>query len=278
MLNYIKKLVPQSVKDGVKGAFGELYYLEYHLTDHCNLNCKGCGHFCNLSDPSFADLGRYTSDIRRLAQVFSNIRTVRLLGGEPLLHSNPIGFIEETHASFPRTSIWFVTNGILLTKASAQFWETCRNANVVIHITGYPPFEKLVPRWQALCRKEGLTVCIDERREFFAHMNFDGDSDKTEAFRFCRATTNCPYLRNGRIYLCAMTAHIELFNKKYNTQIIGDAGIDLFDPNVSARKIMKYLNTPIDTCRWCATQLRYFPWSTHKKNELVQQSDWNAMG
>lgn len=41
-----------------------LLYFEYHLTDQCNLNCKGCGHFCNLVDKDhFADLENYKKDL-----------------------------------------------------------------------------------------------------------------------------------------------------------------------------------------------------------------------
>lgn len=50
-------------KDKVKktiGAKPSLDYVEFHLADHCNLNCRGCGHFSPIADETF--LARLTTD------------------------------------------------------------------------------------------------------------------------------------------------------------------------------------------------------------------------
>jgi hypothetical protein len=280
MLTHIKGAMPEALRQRlsrIKSLYlGELHYLEYNLTDHCNLNCKGCSHFCSVSSPSFADLDRYASDLNRLSQIISNIQIIRLMGGEPLLHDNPVGFIEVTRACFPKSNICFVTNGILLPKASRKFWEVCRRENVEINISAYPPFWKLVPSWKALCQREGVRLTVTKTSDFRAHMNAAGDSEKTAAFSACRAVFNCPNLRNGRLYVCFMSSHIEHFNRRYNTKIEGDTGIDLYDPDISVGKILEYLDTPAGACRWCATEFRTFPWSAYKKNEPILQSDWDA--
>ena len=61
-------------------------YLEVHLCDHCNLKCKLCSHYCNLVQSEiFTDLKQYKKDINELAKKL-NIKTIRLMGGEPLLN------------------------------------------------------------------------------------------------------------------------------------------------------------------------------------------------
>ena len=90
VLRRLKRYVPRSVARMMKRLLGlfrkpELSYLELHLTDHCNLNCKGCGHFSPLASPHYADFQQYEEDLRRLRQLFRNIRRIRLMGGEPLL-------------------------------------------------------------------------------------------------------------------------------------------------------------------------------------------------
>lgn len=76
-----------------------LRYLETHLCDHCNLNCKSCTHFCPLvTEPTFTDLEQYTKDIRTLSKKLA-IRTIRLMGGEPLLHPQVNDFIRVTRSS-----------------------------------------------------------------------------------------------------------------------------------------------------------------------------------
>lgn len=104
----------------------ELPYLEFHLTDHCNLNCKGCAHYSPMASDHYADLYQLEKDLQRLAQLFRNIRLIRLMGGEPLLHPDVDRFIRTTRSAFPKSRIGIVTNGILLPQASQAFWDACR--------------------------------------------------------------------------------------------------------------------------------------------------------
>src|SRR5512139_246408 len=53
-----------------------LAYLELHVTDHCNMNCSGCGHFSNVAPDWYADLASHDRDMRRLSQLFSNVVTL----------------------------------------------------------------------------------------------------------------------------------------------------------------------------------------------------------
>lgn len=60
----------------------ELEYIEYHISWHCNLKCKGCGHLSNLCDEElFGDLEKYIKDLSRLHQLVDNISVIRLMGG-----------------------------------------------------------------------------------------------------------------------------------------------------------------------------------------------------
>lgn len=51
-----------------------LVHLETHVCDHCNLNCKACNNFSPfVKEPSYADIGQFESDLKRLAELFSGI-------------------------------------------------------------------------------------------------------------------------------------------------------------------------------------------------------------
>ena len=61
--------------------------LELHVTDHCNLNCKGCSHYAPIADGfyiSLEELEEYYNIIKSRGLIFFS--TLRLMGGEPLLH------------------------------------------------------------------------------------------------------------------------------------------------------------------------------------------------
>lgn len=71
-----------------------LIHLDVHVTDHCNLNCKGCTHFAPLVEQEvFKDPDQVGKDLRELAKKFV-IKKIHLLGGEPLLHPRVNEFVK----------------------------------------------------------------------------------------------------------------------------------------------------------------------------------------
>ncbi len=272
----VKSWVPARVKASSRRSLdllrSELSYLELHLTDHCNLNCRGCSHYCPVAVPSYADPESYKVDLLRLAQLFHSIRDIRLMGGEPLLHPNPESFIRLTRATFPLSAVTFVTNGTLLPDAPASFWKVCRDTDTSIEVTLYPPFRKLVSVWRALSETQAVRLHITDVRTFDAQHNLKGDSDKSRTFRLCRSRYFCPFLQHGRIHTCAVSALTDRFNASFGTQIAADPGIDIHSPDVSGRTILRYLSRPIETCRWCAEDPVAFRWSTSNR----AADEWDA--
>jgi len=278
----VKRLIPVRVRATVRKSLdflqNDLPYLEFHLADHCNLNCKGCSHYCPVALPSYADLADYKADMQRLAHLLHSIREIRIMGGEPLLHPDPASFIRITRATFPRSNLGFATNGILLPEAPANFWEACRDTGTTIELTLYPPFRKLVSTWRALSGARGVGLHVTEVRTFLAHHNLEGNSDKNKAFRLCRSRYFCPFLQGGRIYTCAVSALTHCFNASFGTQIATDPGIDVHSRDVSGRTILKHLKQPVETCRWCAENPVAFPWSVSNRlaDEWDAAAQWKA--
>jgi ABC-2 type transport system ATP-binding protein len=79
-----------------------------------------------VTEPTFTDLEQYTKDIRTLSKKLA-IRTIRLMGGEPLLHPRVNDFMRVTREAYPHSKIFIVTNGLLLLKMLNDFWETLRH-------------------------------------------------------------------------------------------------------------------------------------------------------
>ena len=45
-------------------------YIETHLVDHCNLNCKGCSHFSPLvGKPFYKDYNEFKKEIEQLSKI-----------------------------------------------------------------------------------------------------------------------------------------------------------------------------------------------------------------
>ena len=73
-----------------------LFHLEFEVTHHCNLNCRGCNHFAPLSEKKFGDLEQFVKDLERIHQMVDQIGHIQLPGGEPLLNPELYRFIEES--------------------------------------------------------------------------------------------------------------------------------------------------------------------------------------
>lgn len=250
----------------------ELPYLELHLTDHCNLNCKGCGHFSPIAPKKFADLQQHEKDMKRLRQLFRNIHTIRIMGGEPLLHPQVESFIVASRRAFPKAVIKVVTNGILLPSASEEFWNACRDTHTSIDLTVYPPIRKNLPDYLALCEAKGITIVPREVETFFAHHNLKGDSDKVKAFDICRSVFFCPFLQEGRLYTCALPALVHYFNERFGQTIAADEGINIHSGSITGGEILRQLQKPIETCKWCSYDFVDSKWDVSKR----VPEDWDA--
>jgi hypothetical protein len=235
-------------------------YVEYHLVEHCNLSCKGCGHFSPLAAPAFADPHSFRRDMTQLSKLFVNVDMIRLLGGEPLLHPTPEAFVEIAREIFPATSLWIVTNGTRLKAMPARFWDACRKANVKLQLSLYPPMEKSLGAMQELCSSNAVPLDILRVSTFFLGANIRGDSDPQAAMKYCRSMFYCPFLKDSRLYVCPIPANVHYFNKKFGTSVAEAAGIDIFDRAIDGRKILELLDTPVETCRFCSCDWTRIPW------------------
>ena len=62
-----------------------LTQFQVHLTDVCNVKCKGCGHYCNIiEEANMLEPGKYKNDLINMKKKFCGVEKIYLLGGEPL--------------------------------------------------------------------------------------------------------------------------------------------------------------------------------------------------
>jgi hypothetical protein len=245
-----------------------LPYLETHLTDHCNLNCKGCSHFSPIADEWFADATQHKNDMTQLSRLFSNIETIRLMGGEPLLRPNIEPFLFLTRASFPEANIRIVTNGILLGSMSESFWYACKTNNIRIEVTLYPPMVNRLEELTAISKVKKVEIWLHKKASFTKFINLAGDSDIKEGFQKCRRLMACPILKQGKIYYCFLLAGVGTFNKHFQTELPNCGFIDIYTPNLTGDEVIRLLEVPSQICAYCTggwTLLPTQPWAQSER-------------
>lgn len=288
---FLKKVTPNFVIQKMPGKFINYFrnklidqhdhtipqkrlQFEVHLTEHCNLNCKGCDNFSSIAAEEYTNPKVYSRDCARLSELFQqDAERILLLGGEPLLHPQIISFLEITRANFPHSPIHVVTNGILLLKMQSSFWEACKKNNIVISITKYPikiDFKKILETakiYDVIVQYFGSS---DETEKSLWKIPLDlgGSQDAESNFVLCHRANNCIFLRDGRLFTCSFASNLRHFNQYFekNIPITPENSIDIFT-DVNACKILEFLSKPIPLCKYCKLKKMEYgiKWGVSKK-------------
>ncbi|MDR1159509.1 MAG: radical SAM protein, partial [Syntrophomonadaceae bacterium] len=232
------------------------FQFEVHITEHCNLNCKGCGHFSSLADEEFLDPASFEKDCACISKLSNKLSLIRLLGGEPMLHPKLISFFEIARKYFKTTVIELLTNGTLLWKQPDEFWIACHKYNIYIEISDFP-VNIHVAEIQA--KRKKYKVCVGytlskETGMWKSPLDLDGGQDAEANFAVCGAAKMgcCVALRDGKIYICPAAAHIQFFNKYFgkDLRVTEKDYIDIYKAK-NKQEILDFLHKPIPFCRYC---------------------------
>ena len=242
-------------------------YVETHVVDHCNLNCKGCSHFCPITEKNFISYKKFKKDLKQLSKKFK-IEKFFLMGGEPLLHPEINKFIDISREYLKDTEICLLTNATLLTKKDDTFWYTLKKNNVKLGITKYPINLKNFENLLNYIHQKGVEIgALHNGSNFAFRLSTNADS---KDFPLC-PTKHCVNLRHKKLYICPIGCYIDNFNKYFKTNYPQEKGIDIY--RNSPQKILKYLQGPSPTCNICLAKEQDWEWqswsSSNKKLE-----DW----
>lgn len=284
-IRYAKRVEErQAVKQEILTACSKLLprnsiqHLDYHLTTHCNLNCKGCSVFSPIAKEWFANPEEFKKEIEALRKALDGASPVNihLLGGEPLLHPQIESFASIARDVFPEARIDFTTNGLLVRQMPESFWETLRQTRVAIKYTRYPiglDYDDLVRYIQ----NKGVEVfSAGGEIAFFRRipMNPKGTFNMFHSYIQC-PYTDCAQLRNGKLFRCPASAFHDILNEKLESVAASEKGkfklspmdyIDLYK-NPTHENIESFLSSAIPFCSYCDTARMNsrVPWSQSEK-------------
>ena len=226
-------------------------YMEYHIAEHCNLNCKACGHLSNITKPEFPDLKGYIRDINRLSDLLENIDKIRLMGGEPLLNPELGQFIIETKKAFPNTDLRIVSNGLLVPKISEELIQIIKDNDVTFDITQYPPTEKMINEIKSFFNKYNIKNEISEKVNYFVvsqRKTAQNGILKHKIYKHCNSRY-CHFLTDGKMAVCAKPFVFSKNGIEYSH--FTEDTVDIYDKKINSYKLKRILNKPINGCLSC---------------------------
>ncbi len=254
----------------------KLPYLEFHIADHCNLNCANCEHYSGLvTHPVFPDFSKFSQDLNRLKYFFDDIGIIRVLGGEPLLNPEIEDYIKLVSSVYPNAMIHVVTNALLLERMPDSFFDTLRNCHEGsgIWISLYPVMSSKIGELKAFLNEKNVAYGISEINETFRKqqkLERSDDNALMKKYATC-FQKGCVNLYDGKIAACFLPFTTKYFNKYFDQTLPEDGAVNLYEEGLTTEMIRRRISKPFERCRYCAEPIDH-PWHTiHNPSTL---EDW----
>ena len=253
--------------------------IEFHVVEHCNLNCKGCIHFSPLADKSCISPKEYRSDVKRIFELTSgNVQEIHILGGEPLLHPELNKILKLTRSFFKNSEIKLISNGILILSQKENFWQTMKSNDIHLSITKYPlniNYQKISYMTKKYGIKYSFYAPSKENSQWHFPIDLQGTQNEQYSYDNCRKGNNCTNINiiKGKLYMCPISCNIKYFNKYFDKDCkVEPADYLKLNEIKSVDEINEFLSKPTPFCRYCNIDGRTFEnqWDITKK----EISEW----
>lgn len=199
-------------------------HLEIQVAEHCNLNCASCTHFSPLAEASFISSSEFYDELKKANAVFRNYaKSLKIMGGEPLLHPRLEELLPLARQAMPDMKITLQTNGILLPHMSEAFWAACHDADVQVRITRYP-VSLDTAAIDAAAKAFGTSVKYHPAdgvvKSFNRYpLNSHGTGDPEINFNHCRMKGRYVLIKEDCLFPCPISGNCEHFNRAFGQSL-----------------------------------------------------------
>ena len=101
-------------------------------------------------------------------ELFDDINTIAILGGEPLLNPELIKYIEMIRSLFNNSRLEVITNGILVRQMSDELISTIKRNDVFVNIYYYPVLENSIEDMVRFLTEKGLHFHVGNHIDEFS--------------------------------------------------------------------------------------------------------------
>lgn len=241
--------------------------IEYHLTNHCNLNCKGCAHFAPIAEPWFANINEYKNDMEELSSKVV-VDELILFGGEPLLHPNISEFLVESRKILPNTKISVLTNGLLVLERISELKDVFVQNDILLDVTCYPidvKYQFMLKLLKAFGVKYRVYNDLEPiktlRKHTLSHERKENNWD------CLMIRSKSVQLKDGKLYICPLQAYIDIFNKFFNEDFAVDDECILDLYKATDEEIVNMYFRKNSFCEYCREPIEKNKYSTSKKEK-----------
>ena len=249
----------------------QLFHMDIHVTDTCNIGCKGCAHFSNLvKEDTNISAEEIRKTLTELKKLIPNICSIAILGGEPLLNPDLKKIIEIVISTYPYAHTGIVTNGILLMQMKEELIETLQKNHIAINISLYPMFSHNAEKWLEFGKEKGLELHIHECKDFERRLTDRPIFDGNETTKLCGHVL-C--LSKNYITRCPMLAFVHYYNRKFGDKYPDDGRIYI-DQIKSGKELINRLDQKAGLCDYCCGRDQCYEEWSYASYATAKPEDW----
>ncbi|HEB73426.1 MAG TPA: 4Fe-4S cluster-binding domain-containing protein [Nitrospirae bacterium] len=229
--------------------------IRYDIVAHCNLSCCGCSRVAPFVSANITPLSQFKNDLIFVSK-YVNFRTLRIIGGEPLLSKDICSYLKFAKDIKFAQSVSLFTNGALLEQQQDEFWRLIDK----LYVSVYPILkDKLNLRSiKEKADNNSVELIVDYSNDFFEHViDYPIPTGKMirNIYVACKDKRFCNTIHNGVLFRCATAPYIDEYLNKigYNANIRFLDGLRLEEARNMTAKIYSYLfsDTPLNCCQYC---------------------------
>ncbi|MDV3425742.1 MAG: radical SAM protein [Bacillota bacterium] len=231
-------------------------HIDYHVTNHCNLNCARCNNFCPLSDPWCVSYNDFCEEWQYVRDKGLRFNEIRILGGETLLHPQIDELLIALRKIFPEPAIVVYTNGIPLGIWKEKLLPIFKECNLTLFVSVYPNLKlnydeltKGFPKVQKMSMSTFMNTCLHTQPDF----------DQNHSFSHCNVGSSwrCRALKDYHMYPCSYIPNIPILIKYFpelqDTPLgkadIKESGIDIRTHTIE--EIEDFITHSAPFCSFC---------------------------
>lgn len=259
------------------------FNLDIHISEHCNLNCKGCTHYSPVAEKEFIDPETLEKSLMKLSKYNKIFKAIQLLGGEPLLNSEIVKIIPLVRKYFPNSKIILFTNGLLLNFINQNlpdFWSIVHENHIVVKVTQYP-INLNVDSIKNICDEHKVKVefCNNKDKHQWFSFKLKREKNNLIAFRykwlklFQCPTYHCIQLVGTTLFPCPHSAYMRHIKNRFNLKLnhSKEDYLDIMNIN-SSQEIRKFMIKTVPFCRHCGANYKKSIWrkSEYSEDEWIE--------
>lgn len=238
-------------------SINALHYLEYHVTNECNLKCANCDHNSQYVKPAESNIifDDVKKDLLRLKEIVSHIEKIRIMGGECLLNPELEDYIKMTRDIYKYSNLRIVSNGLLIQTMKESLIQTIIDNDVTVDISAYVPIWKKIDEIVSFLKNKKIKYTITPPIAYFSKTI---DLSKKVEFPYKNLigvpNCDCHNLYKGMLSSCSSIAYFDIYNEynKCNKKVDDMCGsIDIYDKDLNYDELYRKLISPSNLCDYC---------------------------